>query len=129
MKTCPLFSVCGGCKYDFSAPDYRAKKRGEIKHWELTAEPFWTEPGCRRRVDLCFADGVLGFFQRGTKNIVPVQKCPLLVDEINKILPDLAGLPWSGAGSALVWIWQSHQMSHIFPKNLKNRSQKWAFCG
>ena len=102
MKTCPLFSVCGGCKYDFSAPDYRAKKRGEIKHWELTAEPFWTEPGCRRRVDLCFADGVLGFFQRGTKNIVPVQKCPLLVDEINKILPDLAGLPWSGAGSALV---------------------------
>ena len=25
MAKCPLFSVCGGCKYDFYANDYREK--------------------------------------------------------------------------------------------------------
>lgn len=102
MKTCPLFSICGGCKYDFAADDYRDKKIKLIDSWGVSDAPFWGKPGCRRRVDLCFADGVLGFFQRGTKNIVPVKNCPLVVPEINAILPKLADLSWNGAGSALI---------------------------
>ena len=133
MKKCPLFSVCGGCKYDFSAPDYRAKKQENIKQWNFSAEPFWGAVGGRRRVDLCFGDGELGFFQRGTKNIVPVQKCPLLVDEINQVLPELAKLPWNGAGSALVTLCDNGLDMAVnsdvpyFSKEFKNLVSKLGF--
>lgn len=102
MKTCPFFSICGGCRYDFAAPDYRDKKIALIKDWELSFEPFWTDAGARRRADFAFADGKFGFFERGTKNIVPVTHCPNLVVEINRVLPKIAELPWNGAGGALV---------------------------
>ena len=104
MKRCPLFFLCGGCRYDFAAPDYRDKKIELIKNWELSFEPFWTDGGMRRRADFAFADGKFGFFERGTKNIVPVTHCPNLVREINVILPKIADLPWSGAGTALVTV-------------------------
>lgn len=102
MARCLLFSVCGGCKYDFCASDYCEKKLAEISHMTFTDEPYWAPAGARRRADFCFADGVLGFFERGTKNIVTVDKCPNLVPEINAILPRLSKLPWNGAGTALV---------------------------
>lgn len=102
MIKCPLFSICGGCKYDFSAPDYREKKLSELPDMNFTDEPFWTSSGARRRADLCFANGEIGFFVRGTKNIVPVKNCLNLVPEINAVLPRLARVPWSGAGSVLV---------------------------
>ncbi len=102
MKTCPLLSVCGGCSFDFSASDYRVKKQELIANWNLTRMPIWISPGARRRADFCFADGVFGFYQRGTKNIVPVINCPNMVPEINAILPDVAKLPWNGAGAVLI---------------------------
>ena len=102
MKRCPLFSVCGGCRYDFTAPNYREEKIKLIDGWELSFEPFWTDAGCRRRADFAFADGRFGFFERGTKNIVPITHCPNLVPDINRILPKISELPFEGAGSALV---------------------------
>ncbi len=102
MNTCPLFSVCGGCKYDFTAPNYRQDKQKLLDKWSAVDEIFWTPGGMRRRADFCFANGVFGFFESETKNIVPVNNCPNLVPQINDILPKLAKLPWSGAGSALV---------------------------
>ena len=102
MTKCPLFSMCGGCKYDFTAPDYCEKKLSELPDMQFSDEPFWTPAGARRRADLCFANGEIGFYARGTKNIVPVKNCPNLVPEINTILPRLARVPWSGAGSVLV---------------------------
>lgn len=102
MKRCPLFSVCGGCRYDFTAPNYREEKIKLIDGWETSFEPFWTDAGCRRRGDFAFADGKFGFFERGTKNIVPVTHCPNLLPEINRILPKIAELPFEGAGSALI---------------------------
>ena len=97
-----MFSICGGCRYDFTAPDYRTKKLHQIEQWNLSDEPYWTSAGLRRRADFGFADGRFGFFERGTKNIIAVENCPNLVPEINKILPKLAKLPWHGAGTALV---------------------------
>jgi len=102
MKTCPLFSICGGCRYDFTAPDYRAKKIAHISDWELGAEPFWTDVGQRRRADFCFADGAFGFYARASKDVTLVKNCPNLVPEINAVLPQIAELPWSGTGSALI---------------------------
>ena len=102
MKTCPLFSICGGCSYDFASPNYRAEKIKQIKGWILSHEHFWTPAGCRRRADFCFSGGAFGFYERGTKNITRVENCPNLVPEINAILPRVSALPWVGTGSALI---------------------------
>ncbi len=104
MKTCPLFSICGGCRYDFASPDYHTEKIKKIKDWNLSTEPFWTKPGLRRRADFCFSGGAFGFYERGTKNVIRVEKCPNLVPEINTVLPCLSALPWVGTGSALVTV-------------------------
>ena len=104
IKTCPLFSICGGCGYDFASPDYRAEKIKKIDGWKLSTEPFWTDAGQRRRADFCFSGCEFGFYQRGTKNIIHVDRCPNLLPEINAILPKLAALPWVGTGSALVTV-------------------------
>ena len=102
MKTCPFLGVCGGCKYDFTAPDYREQKLKLLTDWSTKNNIFWTPIGRRRRADFCFGDGKIGFFERGTKNIVPVSNCPNLVPEINAVLPIMARFPWNGTGSALV---------------------------
>lgn len=102
MQTCPFFGICGGCKYDFTAPDYREQKLNLLADWNILDKVFWAQSGCRRRADFCFGDGKFGFFERGTKNIVPVTYCPNLVPEINAILTKLSHFPWNGTGSALV---------------------------
>lgn len=102
MKTCPFFGICGGCRYDFTAPDYRDKKMDLIRDWELSFEPFWTDAGARRRADFAFAGGRFGFFVGGRKDIVQITHCQNLVPEINMVLPKIAALPFDGAGAALV---------------------------
>lgn len=104
IKTCPLFSICGGCVYDFASPNYRAEKIKKLNGWDLSSEPFWTDAGQRRRADFCFSGCEFGFYQRGTKNIIRVDRCPNLLPEINAILPKLAALPWVGTGSVLVTV-------------------------
>ena len=104
IKTCPLFSICGGCVYDFASPNYRAEKIKKLNGWNLSSEPFWTDAGQRRRADFCFSGCEFGFYQRGTKNIIRVDRCPNLLPEINAVLPKLATLPWVGTGSALVTV-------------------------
>ena len=102
MKTCPFFGICGGCKLDFTGADYREQKLKLLDGLNITGAPVWTDVGVRRRADFCFAGNQFGFFEAGTKNIVPVRNCPNLTQAINDVLPMLAGLPWGGAGSCLV---------------------------
>ena len=102
MKTCPFFGICGGCKYDFTDACYRTAKIAEISDFPITDEPKWVDAGTRRRGDFCFAHGKFGFFESGSKNIVPVRCCPNMDAEINAVLPRVADLPWGGAGSCLI---------------------------
>lgn len=104
MKKCPFFGICGGCKYDFTAPGYQAEKFSELKNLPLTGNAIWTEPGTRRRADFAFADGHFGFYQKQSKNIIQISSCPLMRKEINELLAHLSALPWSGAGSCLVTV-------------------------
>ena len=101
-KTCPFFGKCGGCKFDFTATDYRQQKSRELARIPTTGDAIWIDAGARRRADFAFAGGDFGFYEHGTKNIIPVRHCPNVVDEINNILPMLAALPWGGAGACLV---------------------------
>ena len=101
-KTCPFFGKCGGCKFDFTALDY-CQKKSELLPKNLDCDtPVWTMPGIRRRIDAAFGGGTFGFFQSGTKNIIPIECCPNATDRINRILPALAKMPWCGAGSCLI---------------------------
>lgn len=102
MKTCPFFGKCGGCKYDFGSPDYKTNKLAELNDVTITGAPVWIAPGSRRRADFCFASGRFGFFESHSKDIVPITHCPNLIDDINAVLPDVAKLPWNGAGSVLI---------------------------
>ena len=102
MNKCPLFEKCGGCKFDFTAGNYSENKIALLKKIPTTSEPIWITPGHRRRADFSFLDGVFGFFEQGSKNIVPVNHCPALCPELNDILPVLAKMPWAGSGRVLV---------------------------
>lgn len=102
MKRCPFFGVCGGCKYDFASDDYHSQKLAVLPKFDKMSEPIWLPHGVRRRADFCFSGRRFGFFETGTKNIVSITHCPNLVAEINQILPQISGLPWSGSGSCLV---------------------------
>lgn len=102
MNQCPFFNICGGCKFNFLSPDYRLKKQKLLDGWRFTESAVWSEPFSRRRADFCFSNGEFGFFKNKSKDIVQITKCPLLVDEINQILPIISKFPWCGSGAALV---------------------------
>ena len=101
-NTCPFFGKCGGCRFDVTADDYREQKLATLPKFLDGCSPIWIACGQRRRADAAFAGGEFGFFQSGTKNIVPVRFCPNLSQKINTILPILADLPWSGTGACLI---------------------------
>lgn len=133
MKTCPFFQRCGGCQYDCTAPNYRDKKIELINDWNLSFEPFWTDVGVRRRAGFAFADGKFGFFEQGTKNIVPIRHCLNLVDEINALLPQIADLPFDGAGTAMITLCENgldlYVTSNVpyFSREFKNAVEKLGF--
>lgn len=102
MAKCPFFNVCGGCKFDFADDDYRAQKSKDLPKIKFTDNPIWGVPGTRRRADFAFTDGHFGFFKMKTKDIIDIEKCPNLVSEINLVLPQIARLPWHGAGNVLI---------------------------
>ena len=101
-KTCQFFNVCGGCKYDFASPTYRDIKQALLRDINITTDPIWIPVHSRRRADFAFAGGHFGLFERRSKNIVSIDNCPLLCDEINNIIPFLQKLPWNGSGACLV---------------------------
>lgn len=102
QNKCPFFGKCGGCIYDFNAPDYRAQKLQHVEKLKPTNEPVWIDAGNRRRADFCFAPNQFGLFEAKSKNIINITHCPNLRPEINAILPQLASMPWMAAGACLV---------------------------
>ena len=102
IKNCPLFGICGGCKYDFTAKDYQCEKLKTLPKIKFTHDAIWGIAGGRRRADFAFVDGHFGFFKQKTKDIIDIKNCPNVVPEINAVLKDIAKLPWAGSGSVLI---------------------------
>lgn len=102
MNKCPFFDVCGGCKYDFTDPQYHQHKLKDLPKIDFTGDAIHGVPGTRRRADFAFVDGHFGFFKKGTKDIVDINNCPNIVPDINGVLKNIAALPWVGAGSVLI---------------------------
>lgn len=104
MNTCSFFGKCGGCAYDWAAPDYIDKKLAALVATGLcpTGPAVCTAGGSRRRAEFCFDGRRIGFRAARSRDVVDVDMCPNLLPEINAILPRLKKLPLRGAGEILV---------------------------
>ena len=95
VPRCPAFTVCGGCQWQHIPYDYQWKIKSQgVLHalqrvqveppqavdW-IHADRVWEY---RNRVQLRGFQDQLGFFQAGTKSLVPVDRCDLARPEINQ---------------------------------------------
>ena len=98
---CPLFTRCGGCDYQHMeySLELEWKKRiveetllriGKI---EIEVPPInpGREYGYRNKVEWVVENGRVGYHERRGRKIIPVERCELLEEEINKVIPE--GVP------------------------------------
>ncbi len=97
-----ICTICGGCAYrSMKETLYRQKKIEALKQM-LSAiksatpafdEPLFIDDGQRRRADMEFVyknnEVVLGFYERGSHNLINVENCPALLPELNGLLANL----------------------------------------
>jgi 23S rRNA (uracil1939-C5)-methyltransferase len=99
---CPAFGRCGGCEWQHLPYELQWKKKVEgIRHGLhrvgvtipeevpqdlFPAQKIWNY---RNRVQLRAREGLLGFYQRGSKQIVPIEECFIAEDTINKKFSEL----------------------------------------
>jgi 23S rRNA (uracil1939-C5)-methyltransferase len=98
---CPYFGRCGGCAYQHIdyAHQLEIKSRqvrdilGRIGKLEnVPMRPIIPSPlayGYRNRVTVHAQDGVIGYFQRDSRQLIDVERCPIAMDEVNRELEDL----------------------------------------
>src|ERR1035437_6127812 len=90
---CPAFGRCGGCEWQHVSYDlqWQTKYRGvahtlkrvgiEVKHIDaLPAERIWEY---RNRIQLRGEGRALGYLMRGSKTLVPVDRCDIARPELN----------------------------------------------
>lgn len=97
---CPVFGICGGCQLQFMSYEKQLTLKGEILQDSLSrlggieTEPgtafFDTQWNYRRRAQFKVSrNGEIGFFRESTRDVVDFDECPLLVGEINDVLPKI----------------------------------------
>ena len=97
-EKCPFFGKCGGCVWqNLSKKEYLSKKELFIRRAfsdvglnDIPLKPIILLPtGIRRRACFAFYRGHFGFNESRSHKIVEIDSCPLLVKEINDLIPDL----------------------------------------
>ncbi len=94
---CRIFGICGGCHLQFISYERQVSMKEEILldalrrigDINITLSPSLAggEFRYRRRAQFkVSAEGALGFYKEGTRDVVPVEECPLMVDEINDVI-------------------------------------------
>ena len=112
-KKCSYFGLCGGCVWqNLSRVDYIAKKEAFIRRSfldigmnDLPLKPVILLPtGIRRRACFAFYQGHFGFNEAHSHKIIEIESCPLLLNEINELIPVLRLLvqKLGGAGDCFV---------------------------
>jgi tRNA/tmRNA/rRNA uracil-C5-methylase (TrmA/RlmC/RlmD family) len=97
---------CGGCDWQHIQPDAQSQFKQDIfldclrrlGRMELSCEIeciSGPELGYRHRAQFKQepTSGAVGFFARGTNQVVAIKHCPLLVDELNRLLQTLQSPP------------------------------------
>lgn len=116
---CRHFTRCGGCAIQHAAPDFYAAWKRDLVAAALKSRGIDTEIAplvptqarSRRRATFAVTrtrkSAMVGYYARGSHEIVPISECPLVVPEIEKAIPALAeivapGLSRSARASVLV---------------------------
>ena len=116
---CRHFTRCGGCVIQHAAPDFYAAWKRDLAATALKSRGIETEIAplipaqARSRRRATFAvmrtkkGAMVGYYARGSHDIIPVSECPLVLPEIEKAIPSLGeivspGLSRSARASVLV---------------------------
>ncbi len=98
--TCPYASKCGGCLYlNMPFEEYIQKKKNFIINSfshagiQIQLDDFIVIPfGKRRRATFAFKKGIVGFNENKSHQIIPMDKCPSLTENLSSLLPKLKEL-------------------------------------
>lgn len=98
---CPVFGRCGGCSWQHLSYErqWRTKVSGAmhalgrvglsgVEGWDRDEFPAADPWHYRNRVQLRGGDFGLGFYARGSHEVVPVVRCEIASERINEVLPD-----------------------------------------
>jgi 23S rRNA (uracil1939-C5)-methyltransferase len=94
---CPVFGTCGGCQLQFMEYEKQVAVKEEILldalkrigDMDITLMPSMAgkEFRYRHRAQLKVSPrGAIGFYREGTREVVDIEECPLMRDEINDFL-------------------------------------------
>lgn len=99
---CPFFEKCGGCS--LQNVEYRIEleyklqkinnllKKNKINYQVKEIIKSEKRFNYRNKVSLKIIDGVIGYYEKDTHNIVEINKCLLLNDAINDLIEDIQRL-------------------------------------
>lgn len=97
---CSVFDSCGGCDllhlkeniyYDFKKNIVEnAVQKSGFNQVEIDFKRI--EFNARRRVTFKVKDNRIGFFQKNSNTLIEINSCPLIVNEVNDMLPELRKL-------------------------------------
>ncbi len=104
---CRIFGRCGGCQIQFIGYERQVAIKEEILldtmrrtggvEVPLTPSLTGSEFGYRHRGQFKVSPaGEIGFFRQGTREVIPVESCPLMIDQINSVLGNLKELDLRG---------------------------------
>lgn len=103
VPRCRFFGSCGGCHYQYASyarqlelkETILADSFSRIARVEAALSPSLASPlhwGYRRRAQFKVSPEGIGFFREGSRDLVPVDHCPLMTDGINSVLADMQQL-------------------------------------
>lgn len=104
---CSVFGTCGGCHFQFISYERQVSMKEEILldsvsrigKLEAPLSPALTDRNYNYRYRGQFKisrEGKIGFYREGTRDVVPVEECPLMIKEINRIVKELNNRKLSG---------------------------------
>ncbi|MBI3377146.1 MAG: class I SAM-dependent RNA methyltransferase [Nitrospirae bacterium] len=104
---CSVFGTCGGCHFQFISYERQVSMKEEILldsvsrigKMEAHLSPALTDRDYNYRYRGQFKisqEGRIGFYKEGTRDVVPVEECPLMIKEINLIVKELNNRKLSG---------------------------------
>ena len=98
---CPYYKECGGCQL-MELPykkqlEFKQEKVIDIfkKYANLTINPTiikTTPKEYRNKITLQVEKGILGLYQENTHKIIPIKKCLLIPNKLNKLIEPLSNL-------------------------------------
>ena len=90
---------CGGCELRYIKNDYYYQIKKDILYSKISKifpyykeeniEIFKVNEGKRRRISLNYQNGIYGFYEKNSNNIICIENCLNVVEEINLIIQKL----------------------------------------